>query len=413
MAVAEETKMEEAPIEALELSDEDFAKLEGPPELTEKIVEEEPEEEVDPDAVKKAEEDAEAEAKAQEEADAAANKKAEELAAEEASKVFSEEDKDLKKPEPEKKKEEVETDLEADSDKKIKTDKKEDKEVKSDKAGIDYKAEYEKITAPFKANGYDMAVKNTDDAIRLMQMGANYHKKMAGLKPSMRILKLLEKNGLMEENDLNFLIDLHNKNPEAITKLVKDSGMDPLDVNVKDDSKYTPTQHTVNESELDLDAVLEDIHSTPTYQDTLNVITNVWDQDSRNIIANSPQIIKTINEHVADGTYDKVMKAVEYERSMGNLTGISDIRAYKQMGDQLYKAGQFKKEETSPVTETKPEPVIAPTKIDSKAEEKRKERKKAASPTKSKGTPAVVSYNPLSMSDDDFAKIDPNDFKVK
>ena len=252
-----------------------------------------------------------------------------------------------------------------------------------------------------------MIVKNSDDAIRLMQMGANYHKKMAGLKPSLRILKLLENNNLMDENSLNFLIDLHNKNPEAITKLVKDSGMDPLDVDIQKDSKYVPTRHTVSDSQLDLDAVLEDIQATPTYQATMNVITNVWDQNSRNIIANSPQIISTINEHVADGTYDKVMAAVTYERSMGKLTGISDIEAYKNMGDQLFAAGK--------IGQVKPKvaPVIPPIKIDSQTEVKRKERKIAASPTKSVGTPATVSYNPLSMSDDDFAKINPNEFNAK
>ena len=57
---------------------------------------------------------------------------------------------------------------------------------------LDYKAEYEKLLKPFKANGRDIQVGSVDDAIALMQMGANYNKKMAALKPNMKLLKMLE-----------------------------------------------------------------------------------------------------------------------------------------------------------------------------------------------------------------------------
>ena len=38
-----------------------------------------------------------------------------------------------------------------------------------------------KLFAPFKANGKDIKVDSVEEAIALMQMGANYSKKMAGL----------------------------------------------------------------------------------------------------------------------------------------------------------------------------------------------------------------------------------------
>ena len=63
---------------------------------------------------------------------------------------------------------------------------------------IDYKAEYERLTQSFKANGKEIAVANVDEAISLMQMGANYNKKMAALKPNLKLLKLLENNKLLD-----------------------------------------------------------------------------------------------------------------------------------------------------------------------------------------------------------------------
>ena len=38
---------------------------------------------------------------------------------------------------------------------------------------VDYKAEYERLLKPFKANGRDVSVASVDDALSLMQMGAN------------------------------------------------------------------------------------------------------------------------------------------------------------------------------------------------------------------------------------------------
>ena len=89
---------------------------------------------------------------------------------------------------------------------------------------VDYKAEYDRLVAPFKANGREITVKSVDDAIALMQMGANYNKKMSALKPNLKLMKLLENNGLLDETKIGFLIDLEKKNPDAINKLIKDSG---------------------------------------------------------------------------------------------------------------------------------------------------------------------------------------------
>jgi hypothetical protein len=312
-------------------------------------------------------------------------------------------------------KEEAETETDRSPDKTgPETDEKAETKTEQETPTVDFEAEYKRITAPFKANGSEMQVKNTEDAIRLMQMGANYHHKMAALKPSLKTLKLLEKNDLMDPEKINFLIDLHNKNPEAITKLIRDSQIDPLDINTKDESNYKPTQRNVSDTELALDSVLEEIRETPTYAKTLNILTEKWDDTSRNTIAAQPQIIAIINEHVADGTYDKVMNAVAYERSLGQLKGISDFDAYKQMGDALYAAGQLTAnppaEQPAPVQKPSiPKPTETPT----PEEIARKNRKKAASPTKTTGTPALKTFDPLSLSDEEFEKFDPKHFQIK
>ncbi len=72
---------------------------------------------------------------------------------------------------------------------------------------IDYKGQYEKIMAPFKANGKEIKLDNPDDVVRLMQMGANYTQKMQALQPNLKLLKMLQNQGLLDEGKLNNLID--------------------------------------------------------------------------------------------------------------------------------------------------------------------------------------------------------------
>lgn len=107
-----------------------------------------------------------------------------------------------------------------------------EEEVDAEEAAFDYKAAYEQITAPFKANGREMKVESPEEAVRLMQQGANYVKKMQALKPHLKMVRMLENNGLLDEGRLNFLIDVSRKDPGAIKKLLKDANIDPMDLDL-------------------------------------------------------------------------------------------------------------------------------------------------------------------------------------
>ena len=150
----------------------------------------------------------------------------------------------------------TETKTEA-TEEKTEAEKQEEKAEKETQA-VDYEAEYKRLLAPFKANGREIQVKSVDDAVALMQMGANYNKRMAALKPNLKMLKLLENNGLLSKEKISYLIDLEKKNPAAINKLVKDSGLDPMDLDAEKAGEYKPKIHSVDDREIDLDTVLDE-----------------------------------------------------------------------------------------------------------------------------------------------------------
>jgi hypothetical protein len=292
-----------------------------------------------------------------------------------------------------------------DEDKPVKGPAPAEKEADKPTEEVDYKAAYERLMAPFKANGKELQVQSVEDAISLMQMGANYNKKMAALKPNLKMLKLLENNGLLNEEKISFLIDVEKKNPAAISKLVKDSGLDPLDMDVTKDSDYQAKTYTVDDRELELDQVLEEIRETPAFNKTIEVISNKFDGKSKQVVADNPQLLKVINDHIERGIYDQISTEVERERMLGRLNGLSDLEAYRQVGDAIQARGGFAQLNAQRQQAPTPQRVAAPA---PKAEDPRiVERKRAASPTKA--APSVTApkadFNPLALSDDEFSKL--------
>lgn len=263
---------------------------------------------------------------------------------------------------------------------------------------IDYKSEYERLLAPFKANGKEVKVDSVDEAVQLMQMGANYTKKMSALKPHLRLVKMLENNGLLDETKLSHLIDISKKNPAAIAKAVKDAGIDPLDIDGSAD--YVPSNYNVSDQSLQLDEVLADLRGTPSFATTLQVVTEKWDKQSQNVIAENPELLRVINNHVDSGIYEKVMAQVNKARMLGQLTNVPDIVAYKMVGDDL-----AKKQESQG---TKPAGTVVAKQaepIKQNVDLNVNKRKQAVAPSKGKSKAVEEDFNPLNLSDDEFLRL--------
>lgn len=304
---------------------------------------------------------------------------------------------------------ELETSSESDSSESPDTSKPDSTDTKGDTpetTEFDYKSAYEAVSKPFKANGVDMQVTDPADIVRLMQMGANYQKKMATLKPNLKLVKMLSNNGLLDEGKLSHLIDLSKKDPKAIAKLIKESGIDPLDIDAEGSADYRPTDHSVTDKEYNLDQVLEGIKDTPTFSKTIGVLTTEWDAASKATISDNPEIIGIINTHMDNGVFDKVNAAMQQDRTLGKLANISDVDAYQQVAERLFKEGALRVD----ATDADATSTSSDTDTTSQAAADRAKARKAVAPVK-KSAPVKTddSESFLGLSDADFmAKHAPN-----
>lgn len=276
----------------------------------------------------------------------------------------------------------------------------------------DYKNLYEKIMAPFKANGKTMQVTTPEEAIALMQMGANYTRKMQELQPQRKTLLMLENNGLMDPDKLSFLIDLHKGNPEAIKKLLKDSKFDAINTDLESESTYQGGNHKVSDEEANFRAVMDELNSNPVGKETLHVINSSWDQASKEVLWTNPEVMTTINAQRESGVYARIVAEVDRRRTFGQIQpGVPFLHAYKEVGDQLQAAGAFndlfkqeqKKEPTTPAADTAAAVLLAtkaaiPQKpaVDPRVAAAAVQRPAAAKPD-------VTDYSKLS--DEDFLKL--------
>lgn len=306
---------------------------------------------------------------------------------------------------------EHETSTDGDATDSLDTSDEDDTDTKGDNPDTDtfnYESAFKEVSQPFKANGVEMQVRDPKDIIRLMQMGANYQKKMAEIKPNLKVVKMLENNGLLDEAKLHNLIDLSKKDPKAVAAFIKESGIDPLDIDADEPTDYKPTNYSVSDKEFALDQVLDDIKGTDTFEKTINVLTKEWDAGSKNIVSDNPEIISIINTHMANGVYDKVNAQMQQEKTLGKLDGLSDVAAYRQVAEQMAESGILQEQGKSKAKDPAPSTVSSETddEATSQADAERNKGRKAAAPGRQTTTSKSddTAQNFLGLSDEEFAK---------
>ena len=208
---------------------------------------------------------------------------------------------------------------------------------------IDYESQYKKIVGtPFKANGKEITVDSAEDAIKLMQMGANYHKQMQQLKPAKRIIAMLEQAGMLDENKLNHAIDIMNGNSAAIHKLIQERNVDVSDLYSDSEVDYTPNQHQVTDERIELDTLFNELNSTSHGQRVLQEVAGTWDEKSRYTIGQTPEILRLLSNQVESGIYDVIVAEVDKQRMLGNIPANAPmLQAYEQVGKYLQANGRL------------------------------------------------------------------------
>lgn len=272
----------------------------------------------------------------------------------------------------------------------------EDKEVDT---GVNHQEFYNTLTKPFKANGREFQVTNPNDMIALMQKGLNYSKKMEEIKPNLNLIKTLEQYGLTDESKLSYLIDLHNKKPEAIAKLIKDSEIDLYEFDTEQAEQYVPQNRVVHKSQLE-EIISEVVEANPEFNSVLNSIYTDWDNQSKQAVINNPSILRIISEQQTNGIYDKIMNIMEYEKAVGRLDGVAYLQAYSEIENRLL-GGSTEGQASQPQQQAQAFTAPRPNQTNNSSNTSEQKRK-VASPSTNTAKPSTEVIDPLKMSDEEL-----------
>ena len=248
------------------------------------------------------------------------------------------------------------------------------------------------MMGPVKVGGKEYNVKSIADAKKLLGMGFSFSENMQGVKPLRAVGKTLEAagiitNGVVDEAALMRLVDIQNGDKNALAQLMSEKEIDPLDMETED-INYTPTQSMATEQSVDMDRIEQELITRGNVDTVIQALDDM-DDKSKDFFNSSPENLLKLDDDISNGTYDQIMGAVKYERSLGRLGVLSDMEAYIQLASAQSVPEQS--EAHKPQANTKPSAA----------------KRKAAGITKrapaNKKQPAKVDL--VNMSDEDFEKL--------
>ena len=262
---------------------------------------------------------------------------------------------------------------------------------------IDYEKAYKELfDTPIKADGTEIKLKNKDELIALVQKGVNFTRKSQELSKKKKIVQSIESAGIKTE-DLNQLIDIFKGDKKAIKSFIKDKKIELDDYTEDEEESYTPNNNIVSDKEVELSDVIDEVKSSPYLSKIENVLNNIWDKESVNMVSKDPVLLKGLLVEMSLGRFDDIHADVVKEKLFSNEK-LPDIVRYARRAKEL--EDNIKQKSSSDINESKGKEKV--TKKDNTAS------KKSASPVRNTTKQVkhrITSADLDKMSDEEILKM--------
>jgi hypothetical protein len=262
----------------------------------------------------------------------------------------------------------------------------------------------------FKANGKDYEFTSEEIVDRFPEIfgqAMDYTKKMQIIKPWRKTIDAIEQAKL-DHSDVSLMIDVLKGDKDAIAEVLKRTGVDTLDLDTEEDSKYVAKDYGRDDKSLAIKDIVDEISSDAEYATTQSILSKEWDEASWNVISDKPEMIKLLHADVKSGVYQTLQPLME-KHKVYDKGRRPDIEYYKEAAEEYfnknaqqeaYKAQQRQKELDASAKKEK----LAQVKASSEKRNTVKEasvKRKAAAPSKASATnKGLVDY--LDSSDEAF-----------
>jgi hypothetical protein len=188
----------------------------------------------------------------------------------------------------------------------------------------------------FKANGQEFEFDDKEimeQFPKIFGQAMDYTKKMQAIKPYRKTIDAIEQAGLGHE-DINLMIDVLKGDKEAVTEVLKRTGVDALDLDTEN-SGYVAKDYGRDEQALALKDVIDDISKDREYSITENIVGKQWDDASWKEMSQQPETIRGLHVDVQSGMYD-IVSPIANKLKVYDGGRKSDLEYYKDAARQYF-----------------------------------------------------------------------------
>ena len=163
---------------------------------------------------------------------------------------------------------------------------------------------------PLKMDGKEIPVKSLDELYALASAGGKFTQKMQAISKYKKAYMIMDKQGLSDE-DISLLAEAKSGNKDAIATLIKQAGIDPLELDDGPSENYRPGAFVPSDVAVQIEEVQREISADPEYAVTSNIVNNVLDEKSQDMLVQNPNLIRGIHEDIKSGAFQHVMAEAE------------------------------------------------------------------------------------------------------
>lgn len=258
----------------------------------------------------------------------------------------------------------------------------------------------------FKASGKEYEISEEEIFEKFPKVFAqamDYTKKMQYIAPWRKSIDALE-GAKLNHDDINLMIDVFKGSKEAISEVIKRTGVDVLELGTEE-STYVANDYGRDGSIIEVQEVLDSIKGDEEYTTTLEIISKGWDDTSWGELSRDPEKIRLLHTDVKSGLYAKLVPAMEKEKIFDG--GKQPDIAYYIAAGRKYFAQQRKEQlaETIRNTTASDQSRIAAVKEQEakrQSAQQQAAKRKAAAPTTTSSTARGGVTNYLEAADEEY-----------
>lgn len=190
----------------------------------------------------------------------------------------------------------------------------------------------------FKANGREYSFtpeEMMEQFPKIFGQAMDYTKKTQALKPWRKTIDAIE-SAKLGHDDINLMIDVFKGDKNAISELIKRTGVDTLDLDTEN-SKYVPKDYGRDDTALAIKDIVDEISADKEYETTHRILSKEWDEKSFSELTKDPELIRLLHVDVKSGMYDKVQPIAE-KMKVFDRGRQSDLDYYKAAAQEYFRA---------------------------------------------------------------------------